>query len=112
LRVTNLAEAHHAADALLARGARNVVVTLGAEGALVKSPGFGEHVPAVDAGPVVETTGAGDAFSGGFAVALSEGKDIVAATRFACAAAGISVTRSGTAPSMPTRLEIDELMRR
>ena len=58
---------------------------------------------------LVETTGAGDAFNGGFAVALSEGMDLVEAARFGCAAAGISITRPGTAPSMPTRSEIDEL---
>ena len=62
--------------------------------------------------PVVETTGAGDAFNGGFAVALAEGRDIVQATRFGCAVAGISVTRPGTAPSMPHRAEIDALLNR
>jgi ribokinase len=61
---------------------------------------------------VVDTTGAGDAFNGGFAVALAEGKDIVDATRFACAVAGISVTRHGTSPSMPMRTEVDSLLRR
>ncbi|HEY6464477.1 MAG TPA: ribokinase [Candidatus Acidoferrales bacterium] len=108
--VENLAQAERAAQALLDRGTRNVVLTLGAEGALVKNDKIMEHIPAVDAGPVVETTGAGDAFNGGFAVALAEGKDIVAATRFACAVAGISVTRPGTAPSMPTRAEVDALL--
>ena len=71
-----------------------------------------QHVPAIDAGPVVETTGAGDAFSGGFAIGLSEGMDIVTATRFGCAVAGISVTRHGTAPSMPARAEVDALLRK
>jgi ribokinase len=61
---------------------------------------------------VVETTGAGDAFNGGLAVGLSEGMDIVAATRFGCAVAGISVTRYGTAPSMPRRSEVDALLRK
>jgi len=112
LPVTNIAEADRAASALLERGVRNVALTLGERGALVKNADLTEHVPAVDAGPVVETTGAGDAFSGGFAVALAEGKDIVAATRFACAAAGISVTRAGTAPSMPRRAEVDAIMER
>jgi ribokinase len=111
LPVTSLAQADRTAQALLDRGARNVVLTLGAEGALVKNEKITDHVSAVNAGPVVETTGAGDAFSGGFAVALTEGKDIVTATRFACAAAGISVTRPGTAPSMPTRSEVDALLR-
>lgn len=112
LPVTNISQAERAAQALLARGAGNVVLTLGAQGALVKNAKLAEHVPAIDAGPVVETTGAGDAFAGGFAVALAEGKDIVAATRFACAVAGISVTRPGTAPSMPNRAEVDALLAR
>jgi ribokinase len=63
----------------------------------------------VDAGPIVETTGAGDAFNGGFATALAEGMDLIEATQFACAVAGISVTRPGTAPSMPHRPEIDAI---
>jgi ribokinase len=110
--VTNIAQADAAAAALLARGARNVVLTLGNHGALVKNAKLTEHVPAVNAGTVVDTTGAGDAFNGGFAVALAEGKDIVDATRFACAVAGISVTRHGTSPSMPMRTEVDSLLRR
>jgi ribokinase len=110
LPVTNIAEAERAAQALLDRGARNVVVTLGAHGALVRNAGLTKHLHALDAGPVVETTGAGDAFNGGFAIALAEGKDIVAATQFGCAVAGISVTRPGTALSMPTRSEVDALL--
>lgn len=110
--VANLEDAKRAADALMARGVRNVVITLGAQGALVKNSRITEHVPAIDAGPVVETTGAGDAFNGGFAIALSEGQDAVAAARFACAVAGISVTRYGTAPSMPKRAEVEALLTR
>jgi len=94
-------------DAFLARGVRNVVVTLGAEGALVCTPSITRKVPAFDAGPVVETTGAGDAFNGAFAVALLEGLDVVEATRFGCKVAGISVTRPGTSRSMPTRAEVE-----
>lgn len=109
--VTDRDSAAAAARALLARGARGVVVTLGADGALVVTGGGAHHVPAFRAGPVVETTGAGDAFSGGFATALAEGLDPVAAARFGAATAGISVTRPGTAPSMPTRAEIDALLR-
>lgn len=109
--VPDVEAAERAAAALLARGTPNVVVTLGGKGALVKNAQVTEHVPAFHAGPVVETTGAGDAFNGGFVVGLSEGLDIVAATRFGCAVAGISVTRHGTAPSMPTRAEVDTLLR-
>jgi ribokinase len=71
-----------------------------------------ERVPALVAGPVVETTGAGDAFNRALAVGLAEGMDVVAATRFACAAAGISVTRQGTSASMPTRGEVEALLKR
>ena len=110
--VNDLAGAERAAAALRARGVSSVVITLGEQGALVTTNDMVRHVPAFDAGKVVETTGAGDAFCGGFAVALSEGMDIVAAARFGCAVAGISVTRAGTAPSMPQRAEVDELLRR
>ena len=107
--VTTVADAEKAADVFLARGVRNVIITLGAQGAFVKNARVKAHVPAVNAGKVVDTTGAGDAFNGGFAVALSEGMDLIAAARFGCATAGISITRPGTAPSMPTRSEIDAL---
>jgi ribokinase len=112
LPVNNLADAERAADALLARGVGSVVVTLGAQGAFVKNSKITQHVPAVEFGPVVETTGAGDAFGGGFAVALAEGADIASAARFGCAVAGISVTRRGTAPSMPHRAEVDALLKK
>ena len=110
--VQDVSGAERAADALLARGARNVVVTLGAQGALIRNATMSKVVPAYAAGPVVETTGAGDAFNGGFAIGLAQGMDIVAAARLGCATAGISVTRHGTAPSMPQRAEVDALLTR
>jgi ribokinase len=112
MAVTSLAEAEAAADALLAKGVGAVVITLGGNGALYRDRTRSVHVPVISAGPVVETTGAGDAFNGGFAVALSEGRDVVDAVRFGCATAGISVTRAGTAPSMPARAEIEALLAR
>jgi ribokinase len=107
--ITDLASAEDAASFFLAVGVRNVVVTLGAQGALIKNATLTRHIPAVDAGPVVETTGAGDAFNGGLATALAEGMDLIEATEFACAVAGLSVTRPGTAPSMPHRHEVDAI---
>jgi ribokinase len=104
-------QARAAADRLLARGAGAAVVTLGARGALLHGAGRSELVPAFAAGPVVETTGAGDAFNGGFATALARGMDPAAAVRLGCAAAAISVTRPGTAPSMPTLAEVEALLR-
>ena len=108
--VTTVAEATQAAVALLDRGVGAAVITLGENGALYHDPSQTVHVPAFDAGPVVETTGAGDAFNGGFATALVRGLDPVRAVRFGCAAAGISVTRPGTAPSMPSLAEIENLL--
>ncbi|MCU1249614.1 MAG: ribokinase [Edaphobacter sp.] len=107
--VTDLASAEEAASSLLALGVRNIILTLGAQGALIKTQTLTRHISAVDAGPVVETTGAGDAFNGGLATALAEGMNLVEATQFACVVAGISVTRPGTAPSMPHRSEIDAI---
>ena len=112
LPVTTVAEAEQAADALLAKGVGAVVITLGDKGALYRDRARSVHVPVISAGPVLETTGAGDAFNGGFAVALSEGRDVVDAVRFGCATAGISVTRPGTAPAMPSRDEIEALLAR
>ena len=112
LPVTTLAEAEAAADALLARGVGACLITLGERGALYRDPTRSVHVPVISAGAVVDTTGAGDAFNGGFAVALTEGRDVVEAVRFGCATAGISVTRPGTAPAMPSRAEIDALLAR
>jgi ribokinase len=97
-------------DRLIALGVANVVLTLGEKGAFVKGQSICCHVPAFQCGRVVETTGAGDAFAGGLAVALAEKKSLESATVYGCAVAGISVTRPGTAPSMPTRREVDELI--
>jgi len=104
--------AERAAAALLELGVGAAIITLGDKGALYRDRARLVHVPAFDAGPVVETTGAGDAFNGGFATALAEGADPVAAVRFGCATAAISVTRPGTAPAMPARAEIDALLAR
>lgn len=110
MRLDSLDDARKAGDALLAKGAGTALITLGEKGALFHDRSRSVHVPAVRAGAVVETAGAGDAFVGGFAAALARGDDPLAATRFGCAVAGLSVTRAGTAPSMPTLVEIDALM--
>jgi len=111
LPVETVEQAEVAAAALQARGARNVILTLGVRGALVVTEdGVATVVPSFSVGPVVETTGAGDAFCGGFATALAEGQSLLEAVRFGCATAGISVTRKGTAPSMPSRAEIDAVL--
>ncbi|WP_321789055.1 ribokinase [Paraburkholderia sp. J94] len=112
IAVRNADDARRAADVLLAKGAGAVVVTLGEAGALLHTRDASVLLPAYQCGPVVETAGAGDGFTGGFAAALARGDDALAATRFGCALAGISVTRPGTAPSMPTRAEVDAMLAR
>ena len=99
--VTDLASAKKAADVLIAKRAGAVLITLGGQGSLLHTKDSSVHIPIFNAGKVVDTTGAGDAFNGGFAAALARGESPEAAARFGSATAGISVTRLGTAPSMP-----------
>lgn len=110
LPVQSVDDAKLAARRLCEMGAGAAIVTLGEQGALFDDGETVEHVPAIVAGPVAETTGAGDAFNGGFATKLAEGASPLDAIRFGCATAGISVTRPGTAPSMPAREEIEALL--
>ena len=109
--VTNVDEARKAADAFLDKGVETALITLGEAGALFHNREVSEHIPAYRVAPVVETTGAGDAFNGGFAAALARGFEPLEAARFGCAVAGISVTRPGTAPSMPTLQEAERVFR-
>lgn len=102
-------DARAAARALLDRGVKNVVITLGKRGAYWTD---GKEEAVVPGYPVkaVETTGAGDTFNGALAVALGEGKHPTEALAFANAAAAISVTRHGAAQSAPLRDEILNMM--
>ena len=98
-----------AARKLLSRDDQVAVVTLGAAGAQIVSGADTAAVPgfAVD---VVDTTGAGDAFNAGLAVALAEGAALDAAARFANATAALCVTKPGTARSTPYRKEVNALL--
>ena len=96
------------AGELRKRGVRNVVVTLGRTGALILNDELDLMVPAV-AVDVVDTTGAGDAFNSGFAVALAEGRDIVEAVKFGVVCGGIACTALGVVPSLPRRAEAEAL---
>jgi len=99
------------AEALLARGPRGVVLKMGSHGAyLATSDGLRTHIPAFKVA-VVDTTAAGDAFNGGFAVGLARGMKLSEAARFASAVAAISVTRKGAQPSMPTLSEVEDFLR-
>ena len=108
ISVRTQSQAKRACDALRDLGVGTPIITMGEQGAFVHGHGL---VPAVIAGNVIETTGAGDAFNGGFAAALAEKRTPLDAVRYGCATAGISVTKAGTAPSMPSRNMVDRLMR-
>jgi ribokinase len=93
------------------RGADAVLVTLGAQGALLVEGGGSTLIPPfrVDA---VDTTAAGDCFCGALACALADGEALAAAAEFAAAAAALSTTRPGAQPSLPTRDEVEEFRAR
>jgi ribokinase len=94
---------------LLARGAARVLVKWGDRGAALVTRD-GEHWWRAHAVHVVDTTAAGDAFNGAFAVALAEGASPEVAGRFATAAAALAVTRPGAQPGMPSRGEVERLL--
>ena len=101
-------DAKRACEALRDLGVGTPIITMGDQGAFLYGHGL---VPAVTAGAVKETTGAGDAFNGGFAAALSENLTPLEAAKLGCATAGISVTKAGTAPSMPSREMVEALIK-
>jgi ribokinase len=108
--VNGIDDARKSGDVFLKKGVATALITLGEAGALLHAKDRSIHIPAFKAGPVVETAGAGDAFNGGFAAAIAKGMPPEEAARFGCAVAGISVTRAGTAPSMPSLAEVEALL--
>ena len=112
-KVEDEEDAKKASDKLLQLGIKNIIITLGEKGAFFANDTESFHVSAIDLhNPVVDTTGAGDAFNGGFAVALTENgkQNMKDSINFASATAGLSTTKIGTANSMPSREEIDKLL--
>lgn len=99
-------DASRAAAALLAKGVEHVIVTLGSEGALIKTPTEETLIPACPV-TAVDTTAAGDVFNGALLVALSEGRPLQEVVRFAARCASVSVTRLGAQTSIPWRREIE-----
>jgi ribokinase len=85
-----------------------VVVTRGEEGSLLLGTGEPQTFPAVPV-EVVDTTGAGDAFTAALAVALAEGKDMATAIQFASCSGSCACTRLGVVPSLGHRTEVDRL---
>jgi ribokinase len=109
-RVADVGSAVKAARTLRSRGPRCVIVTLGAEGAVVVSDEGEERVPAVPADEVVDTTAAGDAFCGALAAGLASGVSLLEAVLVANAAGAVAVGRPGAQPSLGDRAAIDRAL--
>ncbi len=105
IKVIDVPSAQGAAEKLLRKGVRNVVITMGAAGAFLLNPEFSGMIPVIPV-KAVDTTAAGDVFNGALAVAISEGKELKDAVDFANKAAAISVTRMGAQASAPYRKEL------
>jgi ribokinase len=108
IRVSDENTADAATRIFLLRGVKNVIISMGAAGAYVRSQNFKGIIPAVKV-KVVDTTAVGDVFNGALAVALAESSDFRNAVIFANKAASISATRMGAQASAPYRKEISEL---
>jgi len=106
IKINSNNDIRKAADLFLQKGVKNVIITLGNNGVYARSGEKEMFIPVIPV-EVVETTGAGDAFNGGFVTALAEGKDFFEAVRIGNIAGALSVTKLGTAPAMPYRHEIE-----
>ena len=110
VEVKDIEDAKKAAKVFLEKGVKNVVITMGSLGAFATDGEKSELVPRLSVN-AIDTTGAGDAFNGGFVMALSEGRDLFEALRYGNATGALSVTKLGTAPAMPQRAEIDAMVK-
>jgi len=108
--VTDIDSAKSAAQALLAKGIKTIIVTLGAQGALLITGEQVTHVPTFKV-DVVDTTAAGDAFIGGLAAALLKGKSLEEAVRYGNASGALAATKFGAQPSLPTQNEVEQLLK-
>ena len=100
-----------AAKKLIDQGAQNVIITLGEKGAYLKNKKDDIIIPTCKVN-AIDTTGAGDCFTGVFATYLAEGKSVMEAIKYANTASSISVTRPGAVPSLPKKSEIEEKMKK
>jgi ribokinase len=94
---------------VLSWGVKNLVITLGANGARVVTDEIDQHIPAHEI-TAVDTTAAGDAFNGAMAVALAEGKPLLEAVQYGMAAGALAATRPGAQPSLPNRDAVENLI--
>lgn len=105
--IHDLMDVRDAAKIILNKGVNKVVITLGEKGVYACTGDEDLFLPAVDYAPVMDTTGAGDAFSGALATALTEGMNFFTAVKFSNVAASLSTSRCGASQSMAYREEIE-----
>ena len=110
IKIENDNDAERAAKEILKLGVKNVIITLGKRGVFYSNGNNSYYIPTKKL-HAVDTTGAGDAFNGGLAVALAENMDIETALKFANCAGSISVTRYGAATAGASRKEICDMMK-
>jgi ribokinase len=110
LEVKDVPSAEQSARALLKRGAKNVIVTLGSKGALFASSTQATLVDAYQV-DVIDTTAAGDAFIGGFASALLRGVKVEEAVKYANACGALAATKFGAQPSLPDKDEVESFLK-
>ncbi len=110
IEVRDEQSARAAAEELLSAGVKSVILTMGAQGFLLVDQ---EKVAFVTARQVeaVDSTAAGDAFTGSLAVGMAQGKSLSEAALFANQVAALSVTKMGAQPSMPTLQEVGDFVR-
>ena len=107
----SMSEAEAIARELIGRGVKQVVITLGEKGALLVTSSTATLIPAMQM-RAVDTTGAGDAFNAGLAIALASGAALESAVEFAVVTGGLAVTKEGVIPSLPRRQDVIEFYRR
>ena len=110
MKTDTIENAKKAVKKLLSLGPKNVISTLGGNGAMIGDKNGIRHIPGFKV-KVVDTVGAGDAFNGGFAYAISKGYKIDDAVRFANAVGGLAVTKQGAFPSMPSLKQVNDLIK-
>lgn len=109
IKIGSVNDAFKASEFLLSQGVQNVIVTLGSAGSVICNASMREFVPARQV-VAVDTVGAGDVYNGALVTALSEGKSLPEAARFATLASSIAVTRPGAQTGVPHRQEVETLL--
>ena len=105
IKIANDADVEKVAEEICAMGVKNVIITLGSKGCLIREEGVSYRIDAFKVEPV-DTTAAGDTFNGALCVGLSEGMDLKQAAVMASKASSIAVTRMGAQSSIPYREEL------